>query len=261
MRARRPVFTRSTVAWAAAVLVGSLAATPASAATCTWNPVAGTWNTAASWSCGFVPANLDLAVIAAGKAVTVTGAQPTTSVSNAGTVTIDNNSSLGLAGNNTNNGVITMQSVGNLTDLTINGVVSLNGTGSVQMSNNFQNRIYGNGSTLTLGAGQSILGSGQIGVGSSMALVNNGTVSATQSTALVINTTAGVTNNNVLRADGGTLVLQEHGVQPGCQWKAGRHQWQCCSVVQGPRSRAAVSPRRVAEQLPLRPAPPATCRA
>ena len=208
MRARRPVFTRSTVAWAAAALVGSLAATPASAATCTWNPVAGTWNTAASWSCGFVPANLDLAVIAAGKAVTVTGAQPTTSVSNAGTVTIDNNSSLGLAGNNTNNGVITMQSVGNLTDLTINGVVSLNGTGSVQMSNNFQNRIYGNGSTLTLGAGQSILGSGQIGVGGSMALVNNGTVSATQSTALVINTTAGVTNNNVLRADGGTLVLQ-----------------------------------------------------
>ena len=88
MRARQPVFTRSSVAWAAAALLGSLAATPASAATCTWNPAAGSWNTAASWSCGFVPGNLDMAVIAAGKAVTVSGAQPTTSVSNDGTVTI-----------------------------------------------------------------------------------------------------------------------------------------------------------------------------
>jgi hypothetical protein len=129
------------------------------------------------------------------------------------------------------------------------------------MSNNFQNRIYGNGSTLTLGAGQSILGSGQIGVGSSMALVNNGTVSATQSTALVINTTAGVTNNSVLRADGGTLVLQEHGVQPGCQLEGWTPSTAVLCSCQVPRSPAAVSPRRVAEQLPLRPALRATCRA
>lgn len=206
MRARHPKLNRTTLAMAG--LLASMASAPASAATCTWNPAIGNWSTAAAWSCGFVPGNLDMAAIAAGKTVTITGAQPTTSVSNAGTIDLSNNASLGLTGSNTNNGVITMQSVGNFTDLTINGAVSLNGTGSVQMSNNLQNRIYGNGSTLTLGAGQSILGSGQIGVGGSMALVNNGTVSATQSTALVINTTAGVTNNNVLRADGGTLVLQ-----------------------------------------------------
>jgi hypothetical protein len=215
MRARPPVFTRSSVALAAAALLGSLTATPVSAATCTWNPASGSWNVAANWSCGFVPGNVDLAVIASGKAVTITGAQPTTSVNNDGTVTISNNSSFGLTGGNTNSGVISMQSLGNATDLTINGVVSLSGTGSVQMSNTTANRIYGAASTLTLGAGQSILGSGQVGAGTSMALVNNGTVAATQAQPLIIHTTAGVTNNNVLRADGGTLVLQNTNVTQG----------------------------------------------
>lgn len=48
MRARQPVFTRSSVALAAAALPGSLTATPASAAGCSWNAAAGNWNALAN---------------------------------------------------------------------------------------------------------------------------------------------------------------------------------------------------------------------
>ncbi|MBK9571447.1 MAG: hypothetical protein IPO43_01420 [Rhodoferax sp.] len=214
-----PMFRKTAVAqFVAQLFVGGMmlgTAMSASAATCTWNPATGNWNVGANWSCGFVPVNLDLAVIGSGKTVTVTAAQPTTSVSNDGTVTISNNSSIGLTGSNTNNGVIGLNSLGNVTDLTINGAVSLNGSGSVQMSNATNNRILGTAATLTLGSGQSILGSGQVGAGGSLTLINNGIVSATQGSPLTIHTTAGVTNNNVLRANGGTLVVQNTAVNQG----------------------------------------------
>ena len=217
MRACSLKLNRSALALAAATLLGGLLASPAKAANCTWNPAAGNWNVAASWSCGFVPGNLDLALIASGRTVTVTGAQPTTTVNNSGTVAISDNSSLGLTGSNTNNGLLSLNSGGNATDLTISGVVSLSGSGTVSMNNNSNNRIYASGgaSALTIGAGQTVQGAGQVGIGSALALVNNGTIASTLSAGMTISSTAGVTNNNVLRADGGTLRLQNTAFNQG----------------------------------------------
>lgn len=213
-RTRRLSTKPSAVAIAAATLVGLMHAGPAVAATCTWNPASGDWNIAANWSCGFVPGNLDLAVIASGRSVTVTGGPAATALNNDGTVTIANNAGFGLIGTSTNNGVISMASVGNITDLSITGVVTLNGTGSIQSSNTAANRIYGAG-TLILGAGQSILGSAQLGATGGLIIVNNGTVAATQGTPMTINTSGGVTNNNLLQANGGTLVVQGTNVTQG----------------------------------------------
>lgn len=215
MTANRLRTRKTSLALAALLALGVAPIDDSHAAACSFNPASGNWNVAANWNCGFVPGSSDTAVIAAGRSATVTGAQATTSVDNSGTVTLSNNSSVGLTGSNTNNGVISMQSAGNVTDLSISGLVSLGGTGSVQMSNATANRILGNAATLTVGAGQSILGSGQIGAGGSLALVNNGTFSATQVAPLTLHTTAGVTNNNLLRGDGGTLVLHSTSITQG----------------------------------------------
>lgn len=215
MTANRLRTRKTSLALAALLALGAAPIDDSQAAACTFNPASGNWNVAANWNCGFVPGSTDTAVVAAGRSATVTGAQPTTAVDNSGTVTISNNASIGLTGGNTNHGVILLQSVGNVTDLSISGPVSLGGSGSVQMSNSTANRIVGTGATLTVAAGQSILGSGQVGAGGSLALVNNGTFSATQAAPLTLHTTAGVGNNSVLRADGGTLVLQATAITQG----------------------------------------------
>ena len=97
MRARQPVFTRSSVAWAAAALLGSLAATPASAATCTWNTTTGNWNALANWlTCvtgngnpAQTPGSSDTATIGAAGVVTVNTAQNILNLNNAGRINID----------------------------------------------------------------------------------------------------------------------------------------------------------------------------
>jgi hypothetical protein len=130
-------------------------------------------------------------------------------LTNAGNYQLDNNSVTDLIGTITNNGNINLASVGNLTDLVMNGNVTLNGTGTVTLSNNANNRIYGAvaADVLTVGSGQTISGAGDIGV-NQMALVNNGVIDANQTTALTIDTSNGTTNNKTLEATGGgTLIL------------------------------------------------------
>ena len=69
----------------------------------------------------------------------------------------------------------------------LSGNVTLNGTGTLTMSNNPYNQIYGSAVTnqLTNGAGHTIEGSGQLGAGP-LSLINNGTILANQSNALTI---------------------------------------------------------------------------
>ncbi len=130
-------------------------------------------------------------------------------VTNSGNLVIVDNSGLTLAGTLTNNGNLALASGGNFSDLIISGAQTLAGNGTVSLSNTFNNRIYGNNATFTLGSGQTLAGSGQIGAGSANFLFNNAaTVVATQSTPLLINASAGVNNTGTLRADGGTLQLQ-----------------------------------------------------
>ena len=130
-------------------------------------------------------------------------------VTNTGTFNIRDNTALNLNGTLTNNGVVNMQSAGNSTDFVIAGTQTINGTGTINLSNTSANRIYSNvASTLTLGSGQTLSGSGQIGVTAVFSLNNAGTIIATQSNPLLVNAGAGVTNTGTLRADGGTLQLQ-----------------------------------------------------
>jgi hypothetical protein len=68
---------------------------------------------------------------------------------------------LQLDGNLTNNGTVNLQSVGNFTDIIINGARTIGGTGVINLSNNAQNRMYGAGGTLTLGSGQTLQGAGR----------------------------------------------------------------------------------------------------
>jgi hypothetical protein len=127
-----------------------------------------------------------------------------------GQVKIYNNSTLTLTGpSNVNAGTIAMNSVGNNTDLILgSAAVTLTGGGTVTLSNNGNNFIYGAvGSDVLTNVNNTIQGSGQIGDGQ-MGLVNQGTIDANQSTPLTIRTSNGTTNTGTLEATaGGNLIL------------------------------------------------------
>jgi len=130
-------------------------------------------------------------------------------VTNTGTLNIVDNSTLLLNGTLTNNGVVNMQSVGNPTDLRTTGNRLIDGTGTINLSNTLQNRIVAAaaGDSLTLGSGQTLQGAGQIGVGGQLNFTNNGTVIGNLPNAIVISSTGTVTNNNIVRADDGTVTI------------------------------------------------------
>ncbi len=94
-------------------------------------------------------------------------------ISAGSTVTAQNNSTTMLQNTITNNGTIALSSAGNFTDIQLIGDVTLNGAGTLTMSNTTANRIYGStgGQVLTNGAGHTIQGTGQIAI-----LTNSGIV-------------------------------------------------------------------------------------
>ena len=108
------------------------------------------------------------------------------SISNAGTISIADSSSLQVNGGSTftNNGVITMNASGGTSDLRLSGggSVTLTGSGSLAMSSSLGNSITADtpGMTLVNDAGHTIAGAGRIGTaGSSFTFQNAGTVAAT----------------------------------------------------------------------------------
>jgi fibronectin-binding autotransporter adhesin len=124
-----------------------------------------------------------------------------------GTFKIDNNATLQLEGGTYSQlGTLQLNSSGNFTELVLEGNVTLSG-GSVTMSNNTQNYIFGQVSTDTLTNQETISGAGQIGHGQ-MTLVNSGTINANQSSGITIQANGGVTNTGTLEAtSGATLTL------------------------------------------------------
>ncbi len=131
-------------------------------------------------------------------------------ISSNSTLALDNATATTLQGTITNNGTIFQDSVGNLTDIDIDGAVSLTGGGTLTMSNTTANRILSkNGltsDTLT-NVNNTIQGAGQIGV-NQLALVNQATIDANDSASLTINPGGGVTNTATLEATaGGTMAL------------------------------------------------------
>ncbi|MCA9285990.1 MAG: hypothetical protein KDA22_12275 [Phycisphaerales bacterium] len=112
----------------------------------------------------------------------------------------------------TNDGLWSMQSAGNLTDVYINAdTVTIGGNGVVEMSDNSQNRFYGTGGLRRLvnGSEHTIRGSGQIGLNLNLNLTNDGLIDADQPTPIVLDLTdAGNVNAGTLQASGnGTLVI------------------------------------------------------
>ncbi|MCZ2292522.1 MAG: hypothetical protein LC125_11300, partial [Burkholderiales bacterium] len=217
-----PLRTRKTALALAALLALGLARSPdAQAAACTFNPASGNWNVAANWSCGSIPGAGDNATVGASSTVTIPGgfAAGTASLNNAGTVGVSNNSTLTLRGSNQNAGSIQLNSVGNLTDLAISGATSLNGSGGIDTTNWFSNRIVSASNNasdvLTLGAGQFVRGAGQIGAGGPLGLINNGSLIANQSAGMTLSTSGSVTNNKVIRGDGAVFTISATTVNQG----------------------------------------------
>jgi hypothetical protein len=130
-----------------------------------------------------------------------------------GTLTGQTGATTTLMGTITNNGTIAQASTGSTTDFILSGSVALNGTGTFQLSNSGNNRIYGNGGdSLTIGSQQTLQGAGQLGINSggfAFALDNKGTILANQSAGLTVAPTTPVTNEAgaVMEANGGTLAL------------------------------------------------------
>ncbi len=199
-----------TLALAAAAALG--AAAPAQAATCTWNTTNGNWNALVNWlGCvtgngnpAGVPGGADTAIIGAGSTVTVSTAQAINTLNNAGVVAVNDNTSL------------SFDARSSAASFLGGGQIVLGGSGS---------RLYvegGNG--VSVAAGSTIRGAGQIGqaVQQSGASVftNAGTISADAnglSLMLLIPGNGGsYANSGLMEArNGGTLDLRSTVNQTG----------------------------------------------
>ncbi|MBN1380627.1 MAG: hypothetical protein JXA41_03010, partial [Deltaproteobacteria bacterium] len=206
----------------------TLGITPVAADTAVWNGGTGNWDDTGNWSGGVVPNGADDDVlIDDGKATdSVVNLNMTATIGN---LTIDENDTLNI--NNTRalyvTGGKTIANDGTLhinatttsgASLLLSGDVTLTGTGTVSTSNHLYNKLYGTTGTeiLTNDTGHTIQGSGRLG-NNALLLVNKGLIAANQSNALTINLT-GVrddlngTNSGTLRAEGGTLSIDDSGI-------------------------------------------------
>ncbi len=113
-------------------------------------------------------------------------------------------------GSYTNNGSITLNSAGNGSSLILasGGVVTLSGTGSLTMSDDTTNYIYSQGGddTLVNGAGHTIQGAGNIGLGQT-SVVNNGTILADKASGLTLQSGSFVNNGLIATSGAGVLSL------------------------------------------------------
>ena len=187
----------------------------------TWNGGAGSWSSASQWSGGVVPNN------GGGNAfsVFIDGGNPIgstvtldTSVT-VGNLTIDSGDhldqidspTLAIAGGTVvNNGLWTVNTSGHLTDIRLNGGITLSGTGSIVMNNALflANRILTDNTVFTQSAGHTIRGGGQL-LADSGGMINQGTVIADQPRGLIVDPNAlGFVNAGLLQAQSaGTLSL------------------------------------------------------
>jgi hypothetical protein len=199
----------------------------AAALSATWNGGVGNWNVGANWSGGVVPCNtasntysVDIDGGNTGVISSVTldinctidnltvDAGDSLVIPNIRSLTVIGDSTSG-AGSVSNSGVISLNSVGNNTDLRVNGGnVTLSGSGTVSLSDNGANRILGTFSTDRLiNQGNTISGAGQIGA-NTMALTNQATITANGANLLIIDPNGtGAINTGTMNAAAGTLHL------------------------------------------------------
>ncbi len=129
-------------------------------------------------------------------------------ITNSGTFVGTNNSTTVLNGVINNTGSILISSGGNLTDLHIADGTTLQGGGSVILSDNPNNRLFGNtnsGAETVTNLNNTISGAGQFGVSNSIEFINEGSgvVNANGTNALIVSPT---TNAGLVSANGGGFV-------------------------------------------------------
>jgi fibronectin-binding autotransporter adhesin len=175
----------------------------------TWSGGAtGSWNTATNWTPNGTPGtSSNTCINTANSAVTVSnGSTGTLQLAlSTDSLGISDNTTLTVAGSSIlNTGTISMNSLGDTTELNITGTTTLSGTGTFTMSDHVQNYILGGG---TFNNASTIQGAGTIG-NSNLTLGNSGTIDGNQSVALLINPNGGTTNTGTLEATAaGTLQI------------------------------------------------------
>ena len=236
MRTRHHHLKHNALALAAAAVLGPLAATPASAATCTWNTAAGNWAALANWAAcvagngnpAGVPGSSDTATIGAAGVVTINTGQSVLNLNNAGQINID---AFGLnlvgGGSTANTGVINVggASTANLgvsAGHNINNAGGVINVGNGSVINQFGSTISGGtinttgtGALVAFGSGSNFLSgvtlNGLLDMASGFGIerVING---------LTLGGTISVNNNSVLAFEGnntvsggGTIVLGNTG--------------------------------------------------
>ena len=147
-------------------------------------------------------------------------------------VTLASGSNLNVAATNslflntlfTNNGTLTVNNGSDLRSETAN--LTINGTGTIVLGSNGANRIYGG--NITFGAGQTVQGTGQLGINQTIFTINN-VFSANAGTVLSIDATggnggtgagngvgtnanSGMLNNSIIQATGGSSLNFESGL-------------------------------------------------
>jgi hypothetical protein len=126
-----------------------------------------------------------------------TGAVTLNGIANTGTYAVEAGTTTTLEGTDTNSGSITLTG----STLSIGNSVTLDGKGTVVLSNSSSNLITGAVAGLTLTTANTIEGSGTI---SKLGIVNTGTIEANQSTALLIlPSSAGLNNEGTLSVSAG----------------------------------------------------------
>ncbi len=194
--------------------------------TATWiGPGDGNWSESAKWSRTGVPnnggGNTFAVVINPGGTFDVVlnqdavidslvvGGNDTLSFNNDRDLTI-------MTGPITNNGVVTMNSTGNGTELRINSNLTMGGSGEWVLGNHSANIFrnnFGGITRLTNGPSHTISGAGQIGV-NSLFLTNSGLIDANLATAMQFDLREEESNFNtgVMQASGGgTLLMSNSG--------------------------------------------------
>jgi hypothetical protein len=214
----------------------------------------GDFDTAANWLSGSVPTATDDVAISAAGTYTVTSSTSNTvntleiaasatlavaagtfAINNgsgpsglAGTIAVGDAADLSLAGTINNTGTIKLGSTGDTTEIRIAGPsVVLQGGGTISLSNNAANYIFGNSGAFALtNINNTIAGAGQLGDGQ-LTLVNGGQIIANQVLALVLDTSNFVNNSGILKstntsANAGGLVIQNTSIDNSGSNNAGK---------------------------------------
>ncbi|MBL9120178.1 MAG: hypothetical protein JNL80_09725, partial [Phycisphaerae bacterium] len=218
--AMRPMFILTMTAFGTAVAAATSSSAHAGVVSDWIGRSGGAWNSLANWSAG-IPgtAGITDAVITTGRgAITV---NLDTSPSLAGltigagcTLNQPNSRSLALT-QLVNDGTWSASSVGDFTDIQINGAVTpFSGTGVLQLNGGPNVRVYGISGLRTIenGTGHTIAGVGQLGMNMNLLVDNRGTIAANlPGGVLTVDLTDGPGNANtglLLATNGGTLALQ-----------------------------------------------------